>query len=605
MNSNESISARDCGDASSPEPVFSGGRLGRRRFIVGAGAVAGASVLATAVPDGLAHGALPAGSSRFVPLPNAVRLADTRSPGSFDYATPDANRIRVRIAGVHGVPAAASAAVLTVTAVNGDDGNFVTVYPSGGALPLASNLNLLAAGEQNANLVTVKIGAGGSVDVYGLRACFMIVDVLGYYEPVSGAVRGGRFVGLPNARRAIDTRPALAGTRSFTAVDLTSYVPADASSVVINLTATETTGPSFFTALPFDAPASEPLTSSLNVSRPGDTRAAGVIVPVPTIGGRRRIKIFTLHPAKIIVDVVGYYTSDSSAASEDGLFVPVDPVRLIDTRVPGGEVGKLWPAWVVEVRPPASVASRASAVVANVTGVESRGAGFLTVTGARQPVTLTSNVNFSAPHQVVPNHVITPVTATYGLQVYSSHGAHVIVDMAGYFTGSPKIPQRAKYVNPAPPAAPPAWTLRVPRLGLTSTVLDGNPIAITDAGHSWHWSGTGDMGQENAHVATFAHRTEAGAPYRNLHLLQNGDIMTVTTSDRREYTYRVVRRDLTDAANANILSAVRFHPGTTLSLVACTVGHDRSKSAWPDIWAPTSLEYRIVVTAEFVSWREF
>ena len=180
-----------------------------------------------------------------------------RPPAIEERQQPTVERlvIRVRIGGENGIPASASAAVLTVTAVNGDAGNFVTVYPSGGSLPLASNLNLLSAGEQNANLVTVKTGTGGSVDVYALAPSSVIVDVLGYYEPVSGAVRGGRFVGLPNARRAIDTRPALAGSRSFTTVDLTSYVPADASSVVINLTATETTGPSFFTALPYDAPA--------------------------------------------------------------------------------------------------------------------------------------------------------------------------------------------------------------------------------------------------------------------------------------------------------------------------------------------------------------
>jgi hypothetical protein len=67
----------------------------------------------------------------------------------------------------------------------------------------------------------------------------------------------------------------------------------------------------------------------------------------------------------------------------------------------------------------------------------------------------------------------------------------------------------------------------------------------------------------------------------------------------------MVRRDLTDANNANILAATRFHAGTTLSLIACTVGYDRSKSRWPDMWAPTSLKYRIVVTGELVSWREF
>ncbi len=374
---------------------------------------------------------------------------------------------------------------------------------------------------------------------------------------------------------------------------------------MINLTATETTGPSFFTALPFDASeTTDPSTSSLNVTRPGDTRAAGVIVPVPTIDGKRRIKVFTLFPAKILVDVTGYYTSETSPLSQNGLFVPVTPLRLLDTRLPG-TIGKLWPNWVVEVNAPPSIASSASALVVNVTGVDSRGPGFLTVTGARQPITTTSNLNFSAPGQIVPNHVITPITATHGMQVFTTHGAHVLVDMAGYFTGSPKVPQLSQYVNPPPPPAPPDWILRIPRLGVTSTVRAGDPKAITDGGLSWHWSGTGYMGQDGAHVSLFAHRTEAGAPYRHLDQLQNGDILTVTTGDRREYTYRMVRRDLTDANNSNILAATRFHPGTTLSLIACTVGYDRSKSRWPDIWAPTSLKYRIIVTGELVSWREF
>lgn len=580
-------------------------RIGRRRFLVGAGAAAGAAALATALPNGVAHAALPAGASRFVPLPKAVRLADTRSPSKYDYSTPEPNRIRVKLSGANGVSPTASAAVLTVTAVNGGSPNFVTVFPTSGSIPVASNLNLVSPGEINANLVTVKIGTGGSVDVYRLNAGDLIVDVLGYYEPVTSAVREGRFVGLANAVRAIDTRPNFAGTRSYTVVDLTKYVPTDASSVVINLTATETTGPSYFTALPYDASeATDPSTSSLNVTRPGDTRAAGVIVPVPTIGGKRRIKVFTLFPAKILVDVTGYYTSETSPLSQNGLFVPVTPVRLLDTRLPG-TIGKLWPNWVAEVKAPDSIAASASALVVNVTGVDSRGPGFLTVTAARQPITATSNLNFSGPGQFVPNHVITPITATHGMQVFSSHGAHVLVDMAGYFTGSPKIPQLSKYVNPPPPPAPPDWVLRIPRIGVTSTVRAGDPKAITDGGLSWHWAGTGYMGQEGAHVAMFAHRTEAGAPFRDLDRLQNGDIFTVTTGDRREYTYRMVRRDLTDANNANILAATRFHAGTTLSLIACTVGNDRSKSRWPDIWAPTSLKYRIVVTAELVSWREF
>jgi LPXTG-site transpeptidase (sortase) family protein len=591
--------------APAADDVSGATRLGRRRFLVGAGAAAGMAAITASVPDGVARAASPTGASRFVALSAAVRLADTRKPANYDYSTPGTNRIRIVLAGEHDVSPQASAAVLTVTAVNGGRPNFVTVFPTGGSVPTASNLNLVSPGEANANLVTVKLGAGGSIDVYSLDACDVIVDVLGFYEPVETAAQAGRFIGLADAQRALDTRPNLAATRSLTVVDVTRYVPREASSVVINLTATETTGPSFFTALPYDAPeGKDPSTSSLNVSRAGDTRAAGAIVPVSDIDGRRRIKIFTLFPAKLIVDVIGHFTGETSSLSSVGLFVPVDPVRLLDTRLPG-QLGKLWQNWVVEVKTPASIAANASAVVVNVTGVETRGPGFLTVTGARQRITTTSNVNFSGPGQVVPNHVITPVTATHGLQVFSSHGAHVLVDLAGYFTGTPKAAQQPVYVNPAPPPPPPPWILQVPQIGLTSTAYEGNAVSVTDSGYSWHWSGTGYLGTENAHVALFGHRTEAGGPYRYLDYLKIGDLFTVSSGDRREYTYRVVRRDLTDANNVNILAATRFHPGTTMSLVACTVGFDRSKSRWPDAWAPTSLLYRIIVTGELVSWREF
>lgn len=577
--------------------------MGRRRFITGVGAVAGATTVAASMPTGVTHAALPNGASSFASLPEAVRVADTRSPSDFDHQQLGANHIRVKVAGVAGVPNSATAAVLTVTAGNSQEPNFVTAYPSGVQVPNASNLNLAIPGDVNANLATVKVGSDGSIDVFSRVPCDLIVDILGYYAPVNGPVREGRFVGLSAAQRAIDTRPAFVGTRSFTEVDVTRFAPADASSVVINLTATETTGPSFFTAVPFSV-TDVPSTSSLNVVRAGDTRASGVIVPVETVDRRRKIKIFALNPAKLIVDVTGYFTSDRSPISSDGLFVPIEPARLIDTREPG-TIGKLWPNWVTEVAVPFYAAETASAIVLNVTGTETRGPGFLTISAARQSIPGTSNVNFSGPSQVVPNHVITPITSKHGFQILSSHGAHVIADFAGYYTGKPKPPTLGAYVNPAPPGAPPTWILNVPRIGLTSTVLSGEPRSITDSGRSWHWTGTGFMGHEGAHVALFAHRTEASAPYFSLDRLQNGDTIIVTTGDRREYTYRMVRRDLTDAANTNILAATRFHPGTTLSLVACTVGHDRSKSRWPDVWAPTSLDFRIIVTAELVSWREF
>jgi sortase (surface protein transpeptidase) len=293
----------------------------------------------------------------------------------------------------------------------------------------------------------------------------------------------------------------------------------------------------------------------------------------------------------LIVDVNGYFTGATSALAETGLFVPLDPVRVLDTRkLP---IGRLWPQWVVECKVPGTAATTASAVIVNVTGVATRAPGYLTVSPARLPIPGTSNVNWTSAGTNVPNHVITPITATHGFQVFSSSGGHVLADLAGYFTGTQQIAQLAPYTNPPPPAAPPSWTLRIPRMGLTSLVLDGDPKYVTDRGHSWHWTGTGWMGQ-SAHVVAFAHRTEHGGPYRYLNWLQVGDTWTVTTGDGREFLYRMVRRELTNSVTANILQATRNHPGTTFSLVAC------SKSNF----LPTSLSYRIVVTGELVSWRE-
>ncbi len=577
-------------------------RIGRRRFLQGAGAMAGVGALSAAVPVGVADAAIPADASKFVALPAAVRVVDTRTPGGYRFTRLAADRIRIQVAGDHGVSPTASALVLTLAGVNRGEPNWVVAVPSGASIPLAANLNLREPNEINANLVTVKLGSGGAIDVKSRVPCDVVVDVIGFYEPVSGAVREGRFVGLSSARRALDTRPSLTTAGGFSMVDVTDLgVPAHASSVVVNLTATETTQSGWFTAVPMSM-RTKPTTTSLNVRGAGSTRGSAVIVPLTNVNGRLRFKVYSLFAAKLVVDVFGYFTSESSPLSTNGLFVPVVPTRILDTRQPE-QIGRLWPRWVVEATVPGDAATGA-AIVCNVTGVDSRDRGHFRVSAARQSIPETANVNWSTPGAYVPNHVITPITAGRGVQIYSSHGAHAVVDLAGYFTGTPKSAQLSKYVNPPPPPAPPAWTLRVPRFGLTSSVLDGDPDRVTNSGRSWHWAGTGNMGQA-ANVAVFAHRTDAGGPYRHLNTMQVGDQFTVTTGDRREFTYRMVRRDLTDAVPANILNAVRAHPGTTFSMVACTVGFDRTKAAYPDRWAPTSLRYRIIVTGELVSWREF
>ena len=585
---------RDFDDHSTrPEAVI--GPIGRRRFIQGVGAAAGLAAITSVLPEGVAKAA-PAGASQFIPLPVAVRVVDTRYPG-YVYHRHTNNHISVPIAGSYGVPAQASAIVATVTAVNLSGGNWLTVVPSGSDIigllnqnRLVSALNMAGWGEATANLTQVKLG-GGSVDMFSKAPCEMILDVIGYYLPVAGAVREGRFIGRDPVR-AIDTRDTFGYVfpDNPLVVDLTPYVPADASSAVINLTATECVGPSFFTVYPYTS-AEVPLISSLNVNAAGETRAAAVIAPVPTQpDGRRYIKVFAQNPAKLIVDVTGYFTSTSSAQTDVGLFVPIDPVRILDTRNPG-TIGKLWPGWFVEGDVPGDASLIGAAAVLNLTGVEARGPGFLTLSAARNPLPGTSNLNFTYPGQVVPNQVITRITQGFGYQVYSHSGAHVVVDYTGYYTGTPAIPRIGAPINPPPPPIGPTWILRIPKLGVTSEVRAGSSNPVTNAGYSWHWTGTGYMGQE-AHVASFAHRTSAGGPYRNIHLLGGGDQFTLSTADGRTYTYQVVDRFLTDSNTQHILDATRFIGGTTYSLIACTEPN----------FLPTSTAWRIVVTGVLLGW---
>lgn len=602
----------------SPSPMSDLAPTDRRAFLRGAGAAAGASVLAVAAGAGSVDAA--ANASQFVPLRKPYRLADTREDIGYRFEAGDArvtnqytrlalNLIRVKVRDRLDVPASASAVVLTVTAVSGAvPARYVTVYPSGVARPEASNLNIDSPYTDSGNLVFVKVGAGDSVDIFQYFGCNIVVDVLGYFEPVSGGVSAGRYKAV-SPYRVIDTRERgfrVTGGTSVV-VDLGTFEGARfrPSSVLVNVTAVDNVAGTFYSALPYSA-TGVPTTSSFNTSTPNDQRAGAAIVAVEYVGGQPKMRVYTHKTAHIIVDVLGYFTGPDDGTSLDGLFVPVDPLRVLDTRQPD-PFALLWPAWVVEKTLPSSVPSCAAAVI-NLTSTETRGGGFLSINGARRvsyAPPKTSNVNWPTANATVPNLTVTGM-ATNGFEVYTSSGSHIIADLSGYFTGTPKPALYAKYVNPTPPAAPPEWTLTIPKLGITSRVMagvnNGDSVRITDAGHSWHWTGTGYLGQ-SAHVAAFAHRTERATTqlgidptgrvdgvFRNIHYLVNGDEWSVRTGDRRVFVYRMVRWNITSESPTAILAEVRSYPGTTFSLVACSKTNRE----------PTSLDYRLIVTGVLV-----
>jgi hypothetical protein len=563
------------------------GSLGRRAFIAGsAGAVVGATVLSSTAS------AVEPGASYFESLA-PTRLCDTRPRGGlpvgFGYDRVNATTIRVKVAGNGAIPTDAVAAVLTVTGVKRDGSNWISAFPAGEGWPGTSSVNIGAADSAVANLVTVKLGAGGSVDVLSESPCDLIVDVAGVYRPTAVPVRGGRFVGLRSVVRPLDTRsgPMPVSGATVTA-NLNGLVPADAVAVVANLTAVDAVGGGYLTAFPLGS--GLPDTSSLNYSA-GQTRAAGIITKLGSTTGSAGvmtgISIYNYGGAHILLDVAGYITGPSAGESSEGLFVPITPVRLLDTRQ---DKSRLWPGWTRPFTLPSPINSRAQAIAMNLTATGTGGWGYFTLYPAQTTRRVVSNLNVTGPDQTVANHAITRIS-TKGVACYSYDSAHIICDVTGWFTGVPAAATTGEPVNPAPPPGPLPWILNVPRMELAHGVYEGSSKPIVDSGNSWYWTGTGLVAQ-GAHTAVFGHRTEHGGPYRYQHYLRNGDLLHVTTADNRRYTYQMTSEYITSKYSNQILAATRQAVGETFSLVSCSKTNR----------LPTDLDYRIVSNFKFVEW---
>jgi hypothetical protein len=573
--------------------------FGRRAFL--AGAVGTAAGIALAEPAA----AVEPGASYFVSLP-PQRLIDTRrrtGPLAV-YQRLDANTVRFQVAGKLGVPTNAVAVVVTLTAVNTKNGrNFAALYPSGSAFSGTSSLNCQYGGDVVANLVTVKLGKSpaGWLDAKTNGPANLIVDVAGYYVPTAAKVRGGRFRPVDPVIRAIDTRVGRRkpGKGEVVNVNLNGIVGNDAVAVVANLTVVEANAQGFCTAFPIGS--ALPATSNINLG-PGQTRAVGIMTKLGVKNGVRGISIFTQRGAHIIVDVAGYITGPSDGLSESGLFVPVNPKRILDTRLSTGPKKRLWPGWTRAVTLPAAYSGRALAAVTNLTATQTMGKGFFTMYAAQTVRREVSNLNVIGPDQTVANHVVVR-NSTKGIACYSHKGGHVIIDLMGWYTGVPAKSSTFVPIDPPPPPGPLPWTLQVPRMGLGHGVFEGFPDPIVDSGNSWHWTGTGLVGQR-ANIVTFGHRTSAGGPYRRQHELRPGDQLYVTTADRRIYTYQYAYERLTDANTFNILNATRIAGVETFALVSCTGdGETGQLTRFPGA-RKTSIKWRLITVFSLVSWAD-
>ena len=142
-------------------------------------------------PMSLAPPPTPIVGLQYYPLPTPVRLLDTR-PGESACHTPGTpltgggTRTEPARIPCTGIPANAQVIVGNATVVNtggGATGGFITLYPSGAALPTASNLNYVA-GQIVPNAFTVGLGSGdGAFNIFASSSTHFIADLTGYFAP--------------------------------------------------------------------------------------------------------------------------------------------------------------------------------------------------------------------------------------------------------------------------------------------------------------------------------------------------------------------------------------------------------------------------------------
>ena len=343
------------------------------------------------------------------------------------------------------VPASATAVVLNVTATGGTVATDVRAYPTGTAVPGASNLNV-AAGATVPNLVTVRIGADGRVRLRnGQGSVHLIGDIAGWYTP-DAAGAGFAAVG---PSRILDTRTGLGAPRARLGrggvVDLrvtgalraadgsTATVPADARAVVLNVTATGVSGGTDVRVYPTPTSPTVPSVSNLNLRR-GQTAANLVTVAVGA-GGQVRLRnsFGDLH---LVADLAGYY-----APGARGRFVPVTPTRFLDTRSGTGAAPIPTTAGgVVDLRVAGTrgVPAGATAAVLNLTGTSLRGAGGTDVRAypfGTVGVPSVSNLNLVAGENRA-NLTVVRIGQQGRVRVRNSSGQLQLVgDLAGYMIG--------------------------------------------------------------------------------------------------------------------------------------------------------------------------
>jgi CSLREA domain-containing protein len=231
-------------------------------------------------------------------------------------------------------------------------------------------------------------------------------------------------------------------------------VPADASAVALNITASGAPIAGFVTVFPCGSP--QPLASNLNY-------VSGSTIPnlvISKIGTGGTVCIFNSSPVDLIADLNGYFPAAAT-------YQTMVPARLLETRtgdpafqtVDGQSQGiGLRPIGTVtelQITGRDGVPGNASAVALNVTATGATIPGFVTVFPCGSPQPLASNLNYVGG-STIPNLVIAKIGTAGKVCLFNSSPVHLVADINGYFPASTTYvtmsPQRVLETRTGDPA---------------------------------------------------------------------------------------------------------------------------------------------------------
>jgi hypothetical protein len=367
-----------------------------------------------------------------------VRVLDTRGAnglsGRFVANTPRT----FAVAGRDGIPAEATSVTGNLTVTDETSGWAFYLGPDPVAHPSSSTVNF-TKGATVANGLTVALSGTGTLSATYLSGAGnradLVFDVTGYFTADSS----GDTYHPVDPVRLLDTRSdnGLSGkfhantARVFTIAGR-GTVPSNATAITANVTAVNET--SSWAVYVGPDPIDHPTTSTVNFSGQ-QVQANSLVVALSDTGTLSATYMSKSgNTTDLVLDVTGYFTDDATGAR----FVPIAPVRLLDTRSGNGLSGKLSAnsPRTFQLTGRANVLASATAITGNVT-VTGQNGGWAVYIGP-EPVSHpgSSTLNFVVG-DVKANGVNLALgsTGTVSATFIGSSGktTNLILDVTGYF----------------------------------------------------------------------------------------------------------------------------------------------------------------------------